>query len=144
MPSLCDVSFLLPLCHGRHEHLLPAKEHLETLSATGELVVCRNGQLGLLRLLSNPAVMQSSVCTTGQAWKVYDTMMSDDRFAFRGEPAGIETRLRELTRGFPVSPKLWQDAYLAAFAITAGLRLLTFDGVFQKFKGLDYLVLTPK
>jgi toxin-antitoxin system PIN domain toxin len=144
MPSLCDVSFLLPLCHGQHEHHLPAKKHLETVSANGELVVCRNGQWGLLRLLSNPAVMQSGVCTTDQAWKVYDTMMSDDRFAFRREPPGMETQLRELTHGFTVSPKLWQDAYLAAFAVAAGLRVVTFDSGFRRFKGLDPLVLTPK
>ena len=144
MPSLCDVSFLLPLCHGQHEHHLPAKRHLDTVSARGELVVCRNAQLGLLRLLSNPVVMRAGVCTTDRAWQVYDTLMSDERFGFRAEPIHLETRLRELTQGFPFSPKLWQDAYLAAFAVEAGLGLVTFDGGFEKFKGLDSLVLAPE
>ncbi len=63
MPSLCDVSFLLPLCHGQHEHHAAAKEHLDGVAASGELVVCRLSQLGLLRLLSNPSVMGSGACT---------------------------------------------------------------------------------
>jgi toxin-antitoxin system PIN domain toxin len=117
---------------------------LDAVAASEELVVCRISQLGLLRLLSNPVVMLSSACTTDQAWRVYDTMMADDRFTFQGEPSGLEAKLRELTSGFPFSPKLWQDACLAAFAVTAGLRLVTFDGGFRKFKGLDCLVLTPK
>jgi uncharacterized protein len=141
MPSLCDVSFLLPLCHGGHEHHPVAQKHAETSAAAGEFVICRQSQLGLLRLLSNFAVMKASACTTDQAWQVYDTMMSDDRFVFRGEPARIESRLREFTRGFPFSPKLWQDAYLAAFAVEAGLRLVTLDRGFKKLSGLDCLVL---
>ncbi len=144
MPSLCDVSFLLPLCYAQHEHHLVAKSDLETVSSKGELAVCRNSQLGLLRLLSNRVVMQSSVCTTDQAWSVYDTLMSDDRFCFQGEPTGVETKLRELTRGLPFSPKLWQDAYLAAFAVRAGMRLVTFDAGFRRFKGLECSILMPK
>jgi predicted nucleic acid-binding protein len=71
-------------------------------------------------------------------------MMSDDRFMFQNEPAGVEARLRELTRGFRFSPKLWQDACLAAFAVEAKLRMVTFDGGFTKFKGLDCMVLAPQ
>ncbi len=144
MPSLCDVSFLLPLCHGQHEHHAAAKQYLDTVAARGELVVCRLSQLGLLRLLSNPSVMGSGACTTDQAWRVYDTMMADDRFAFQREPSGLEAKLRELTGGFPFSPKLWQDACLTAFAITGGLRLVTFDGGFRKFKGLECVTLAAK
>jgi predicted nucleic acid-binding protein len=33
------------------------------------------------------------------------------------------------------------DAYLTAFAITAGLRLVTTDIAFRQFAGLDYLML---
>jgi predicted nucleic acid-binding protein len=34
------------------------------------------------------------------------------------------------------------DAYLAAFAITGGLELITFDKGFSKFGGLRYAVLS--
>jgi predicted nucleic acid-binding protein len=33
------------------------------------------------------------------------------------------------------------DAYLAAFAIMAGLRLVTTDIAFRQFAGLDHLIL---
>ena len=117
MPSLCDVNFLLALCHERHEHYPVAMAKLAATSAAGQMVVCRASQLGLLRLLSNSAVMRESVCTTDEAWQVHDTLMADDRFSYRDEPAGLQAKMREFTKGFPFSPKLWQDAYLAAFAI---------------------------
>ncbi|MBM3837136.1 MAG: VapC toxin family PIN domain ribonuclease [Verrucomicrobia bacterium] len=136
MPSLCDVNFLLSLCHGQHQHHSIAKTRLSEITPPGQLVVCRASQLGLLRLLSNPAVMKESVCTTDSVWQVYDTMMSDDRFIYRDEPAGLQAKLREFTKGFPFSPKLWQDAYLAAFAVCSGQSFLTFDHGFDKFPGL--------
>ena len=38
------------------------------------------------------------------------------------------------------SPKLWMDAYLAAFAIESGQQLVTTDTGFRQFKGLDATV----
>jgi predicted nucleic acid-binding protein len=35
----------------------------------------------------------------------------------------------------------WTDAYLAAFARSAGLRLVTFDRGFARFSGLEVLLL---
>jgi predicted nucleic acid-binding protein len=39
------------------------------------------------------------------------------------------------------SPKLWMDAYLAAFALQSGHRLVTTDRDFRQFKGLDLFLL---
>ncbi len=136
MASLCDVNFLLALCYERHEHHPIAKANLNAATSAGERVVCRVTQLGLLRLLSNPAVMTESVCMTDEAWQVYDTMMADHRFSYRDEPGGLQAKLRAFTKDFPFSPKLWQDAYLAAFAVSASLDFLTFDQGFKKFAGL--------
>ncbi len=43
-----------------------------------------------------------------------------------------------------VSPKLWMDAYLAAFAISGKLRFVTNDKAFRQFQayGLDLHLLT--
>ena len=38
---------------------------------------------------------------------------------------------------------MWTDAYLAAFAQSAGLRLVSFDRGFGRFLGLEKLVLAP-
>src|SRR5712692_5117776 len=61
------------------------------------------------------------------AWEVYDRCRTDERIAFFPEPDGVEPKLRALARGHQSSPNVWADAYLAAFASTAGLRLVTFD-----------------
>ena len=99
MANLCDINFLLPLCHEKHEHSQVAKARLAATPGAGQFVVCRPSQLGLLRLLSNPAAMRESVCTTDEAWEVYDTLMADERFIYWGEPAGLQARLREFTKG---------------------------------------------
>ncbi|MCP5550400.1 MAG: hypothetical protein H7A53_05870 [Akkermansiaceae bacterium] len=41
------------------------------------------------------------------------------------------------------APKLWMDAWLAAFAIRGRMRLVTFDEGFERYRseGLDLLVL---
>ncbi|WVN41054.1 hypothetical protein AOB54_05970 [beta proteobacterium MWH-UniP1] len=40
-------------------------------------------------------------------------------------------------------PKYLTDAYLAAFAVCSGLRLVTFDKDFERFEGLSLLRLKP-
>ena len=53
----------------------------------------------------------------------------------------LEAELRQITKGFPYSPKLWQDAYLAAIAIASDFPLITFDQGFSKFARLKSLIL---
>ena len=142
MPSLCDVNVLLPLCTDRHVHCAAARAWAETITQPHALSVCRVSQLGLLRLLNNPVVMKEHALSTIECWRVYDTLMTDERFVFRPEPAGLERALQKLTRPHSFAPKLWQDAYLAAFAIAGGLQLVTFDQGFRSFVGLDCRVLS--
>jgi predicted nucleic acid-binding protein len=61
------------------------------------------------------------------AWEVWDQLWADDRIAMLPEPDGLEPRLRLHSRLGSASPKVWADAYLVAFASTAGLKLVTFD-----------------
>ena len=62
--------------------------------------------------------------------------MADFRLHFFNEPEGLEIALRALTADGQVSPKLWQDDYLAALAMRGGLSLVTFDEGFRKHKKL--------
>lgn len=140
MPALCDVNILLALCyegHVHHPHALNWFAQQDDL----DVVLCRQVQLGLLRLLSNSAVMGEDVCTLDQAWSVYDLMVSDARFEFRAEPEGVEPFLRQYSAAGQASPKLWQDAYLAAFARSGKLRLVTFDQGFRQFDDLQLILL---
>ena len=65
------------------------------------------------------------------AWAVYDGWLRDDRVRFIEEPPDLDRRLRALTRRRQATPKVWADAYLAAFAETAQMTLVTFDRAFR-------------
>ena len=85
--------------------------------------------------------MGEDVCSLAQAWTIYDEIITDERFDFAIEPEGLEHFLREFTSGETISPKLWQDAYLAAFARSTRAHLVTFDQGFKQFKGLKLTLL---
>jgi predicted nucleic acid-binding protein len=57
------------------------------------------------------------------------------------EPADLGLHLRRLSNFEQVSPKLWQDAYLAAFACAGNHSLVTFDQGFRKFTGVRLILL---
>ena len=140
MPTLCTVNLLLAGCYDRHLHHPAAMAWLEQQDELS-LVICRQTQLSLLRVLTNASVMGSEVCTLTQAWEIYETLVSDERFDFYAEPPGLEPFLRKYTQSGRVSPKLWQDAYLAAFARAAKLHLATFDEGFRQFESLRLTLL---
>lgn len=58
---------------------------------------------------------------------------------FAGEPADARALWLRLGDSKTASPKVWMDAYLAAFAISANLRFVTFDTDFRQYQvhGLD-------
>ncbi|MCL5996437.1 MAG: type II toxin-antitoxin system VapC family toxin [Chloroflexi bacterium] len=141
MPALCDINFLAPLCYAHHQHYPLALNWLEQHDVPRAFAVCRMSQLGLLRLLCTQAVMHEDTLSTAEAWRVYDALMHDDRFVFALEPPGLDAALRRFTsRRAPVTG-LWTDAYLAAFALAAGLQFVTFDRAFRNFTNLDLVLL---
>ena len=56
------------------------------------------------------------------------------------EHAGWEV-FHQLLRSGELPPRLCTDAYLAALAIANGWRLVSFDRDFERFEGLERLVL---
>jgi len=80
--------------------------------------------------------------TNKAAWSAYEGFRGDERISWVEEPRGLETHWTTLAGIAKASPKLWMDAYLAAFAITGGYQLVTMDKAFKQFKGLDLLVLS--
>jgi len=79
-----------------------------------------------------------------EAWAVVERFMEDGRIAFASEPAGVEDAWKSLAIRDTSSPKLWMDAWLAAFARCAGFQMVTTDKAFTQFKGLDLLVVKGK
>ncbi len=144
MVHLCDVNILLALCHGQHEHHAVVSRWVEDGAARASMVLCRVTQLALLRLMNNPAVMGDQVCSGAAGWRIYDLLLSDERFVHYAEPPGMEETLRRLTANIRQSPKLWQDAYLAAFAQTAGIPIVTLDAGFRQFRGVRSVILAAR
>lgn len=60
------------------------------------------------------------------------------------EPSGLQTRWLELAKLPSASPKVWMDAYLAAFAILHDAEFFTLDRDFRNFEeeGLKLRLLT--
>jgi len=122
-----DVNVWLALTYERHEHHQAAAQWLQ--GKEEPVFFCRFTQLGLLRLLTNAQVMGADVLTQRKAWRVYHRWFDDERVGFHDEPDStrLESSFEELSTRSRPSTRLWADAYLAAFARTAGLTLVTFD-----------------
>lgn len=76
-----------------------------------------------------------------EAWRLYDLFLSDSRIEYSEELAGIEPQWRAYTSGLSFSPKVWNDAYLAAFAKVAGWRIVTCDHGFSQYAGANAIIL---
>lgn len=141
---LCDVNVWLALVTRVHEHHGVTTEWLATIHEPSSVVFVRPTQQALLRLLTTQAVFTRHGLTAlsdRAAWAAYDALLADERIALRtDEPLGLETRWRDYTMRDSPTPKLWMDAWLAAFAVSAGYQLVTTDQAFTQFNGLDVLV----
>lgn len=142
MNDLLDASVWVPLCAPDHVHHERARQYWE-IEAAPRLVFCRITVLALLRHLTNPRIMQHAVQTSAAAWDLYERWLALPEIAFLPDPSGLDEQFRRLSRSVNLGPALWTDAYLAAFAMAGGYRLVAFDADFRRFPDLDFLYLTP-
>ena len=141
-----DVNVWLALLNAQHPHHAGAKRYWDEggegdTAPAQRILFCRITMLGLLRLSTNKVVMGGSPYTVQQTWAAWQAVADLPEVAFLAEPAGIDAMFRSLT----IQPRFrasdWTDAYLAAFAKLAGLRLVTFDKGFAQYAGLGLLTL---
>src|SRR5579872_633489 len=123
---LPDVNVWVALASARHIHASACSQWLNSIES-GDVAFCRVSQMGLLRLLTNGSVMGGDVLSSQDAWRVYRRMLADERIHYAPEPYALEAEWRRLTTHDHPAPKIWTDAYLAAFARAAGMRLVTLD-----------------
>ena len=142
---LWDSNVWLALALSKHVHHAAARNWFETVGKPREICFCRSTQQTFLRLLTNAAVFApygNLPLTNQQAWEAYEALLADYRIELRGgEPPGLEGQWTSFALRASASPKLWMDAYLAAFARAGGYRMVTTDVAFRQFPGLDVLVL---
>jgi toxin-antitoxin system PIN domain toxin len=133
--DLLDINVWLALGlpdHPHHERALKYWNH----ASTDQIAFCRITALGMVRLLTNSTVMGGEPLSPGDAWTAYRRFAALPEVALIPEPPGLEDRLAAFIGADAVTPRLWTDAYLAAFALSAGLRMVSFDNDFGRFDGL--------
>jgi toxin-antitoxin system PIN domain toxin len=138
---LPDVNLWLALAFESHIHHAPAKRWFESFSSEG-CSFCRMTQQGFLRLATNPQAFEQETATLSEAWEIYDLFLADPYIFYSEEPAQIEQTWRKFTQGQVFSPKVWNDAFLAAFATTGNFHLVTFDVGFRRFAELNHTILS--
>ena len=121
-----DTNVWLALLLADHIHR-PQAVNWWNEDESESIVFCRLTQIGVLRLLTTAPAMNGRPLSMNQAWNAYDRLFADPRVVFLSEPVALDREFRSKSSGRTSSPKLWTDAWLSAFASTAGLTLVTFD-----------------
>lgn len=146
--SLFDTSVWLAAIFGQHQFHSIARQALRQATHAQPAVFCRATQQSVLRLISTAGIAKSYgvlPLTNRGALLTLDALQALPQVSWQAEPPGIFEKWRSLATLDTASPKVWMDAYLAAFAIQSGLRLVTLDKDFKNFvaQGLDVELLSP-
>jgi uncharacterized protein len=141
MIDLLDINLWVALVDQRHIHH-PIAQAYWAENGANPFAFCRITMLGFLRLATSPkAVLHPK--SHAEAWSIYQEFMAIPQVRFLSEPPALESSFQSLTTQAAFPHRLWTDAYLAAFAIASGCRLVSFDADFARFPGLQFLHLTP-
>jgi uncharacterized protein len=135
-----DINVWLAMAFEAHSHHPAAKSWFES-AGENSCFFCRYTQSGFLRLATNPAVFGADTLTNANAWTCYDALIGDFRVGFIGEPLGLGHLWRRFTMSETYSPKIWNDAFLAAYALAGGMNVVTFDKSFIGYEGLTSIIL---
>lgn len=149
MPGfLVDTSVWLAAFFEEHEFFTRANAFIKTRSAGNPAMFCRATEQSWLRLVTTPSlhrIYNTHTTTNRDAIVVLKDWRSKAGIqCLDAEPAGTNELWLELAAIPSASPKVWMDAYLAAFAIRAGISFATLDSDFRQFEaaGLDLRLLT--
>lgn len=144
--DLPDANVWLALSHTGHPFYAQATAYWEeACAAQTRLWFSRTTMLGLVGLLAQQRVMAGAVLNLPQALAVYQQWLAVPLVGLLPDPLGADQRLQALVGAepAPLPARLWTDAWLAASAEAAGLRLVTFDTDFERL-GLTRLKVLPR
>ena len=148
MPGiLLDTSVWLAAVFPTHPLHPHARQCLQRATPAEPAVFCRSTQQSFLRLASTPALLKTygaDGLTNRDALIALGALMALPQVGEHEEPPGSFPLWQKLASRDTASPKVWMDAYLAAFAISGHLRLATLDHDFRNFvpHGLDLNLLS--
>lgn len=137
MDTLFDSNVWLALTFSAHPHHSLAKKFFATTTREDPACFCRATQQSFLRLATTPALLRAYGAegfTNLDAVSLIAALSKLPNIRLLPEPAELETLWYRIA-GLPtVSPKVWMDAYLAAFAIRQEAEFVTLDQDFRNFE----------
>ena len=139
----------MALTFPTHPFHAAATTVLETCSEAKPASFCRSTQQSFLRLITTAALARNygfPDIDNQQAVEILTGYHELPYVDFLNEPSGIHDLWLKLSNHNTASPKVWMDAYLAAFAISGKLPLVTTDKDFRQYisEGLDLQLLNPE
>ena len=138
--NLFDVSVWIALAFSSHPHHRIAKIEFDNKDSHLPAAFCRATQQAFVRILSTPVVQKlygSPIITNEMAWQKYEMMQALPQVVWLDEPQGLEAVWRKFACRASASPKIWMDAYLAAFDLNHRIPIVTLDEDFLKFPGVS-------
>lgn len=137
MRKLLDINVCLALFIAGHSQHAVADEWYENAKiAKGDVLFCRQTELGFLRLLTQQRVMEPcgrNAFTNQEASELLEQIQSRPAISVVNEVSGTRNLWLALASQNQASPNLWMDAYLAALAITNNVEMVTFDQGFTSY-----------
>ena len=146
--SLVDTNVWIAAVFPTHPFHRQAREVLQKATSASPAVFCRSTEQSFLRLTSSQTILKTygaEGLTNRDALVALDTLLALPQVCEREEPQGVSVIWRRLATRDTASPKVWMDAYLAAFAIGGRLQMISLDHDFKGYKsrGLDLFLLKP-
>lgn len=146
--SLLDTNVWIAAIFTTHPFHESARQVLQEATPADPAVFCRSTQQSFLRLASTPTLLKAygaEGLTNRDALLTLGGLLALPQVCEREEPPGLLALWHRLASRDTASPKVWMDAYLGAFAIAAGLRMVSLDQDFKNFvtHGLDLDLITP-
>lgn len=136
--SLLDSNIWVAAAFRQHAHYIEARAGLSACTSTSPAHFCRATQLSFLRLISTPTVHRAygqPAISNEEAAHFVGEFMSLAQVRYSEDPPGTTELWLRLASRQTASPKVWMDAYLAAFAIRGQLALMTLDKDFRVYVG---------
>lgn len=135
--SLYDTGVWVALSFASHPFHAKASAVFERADSSAPAAFSRATQTSFLRLLTTPAICSAYGCgpiSNREAWAKCEELLALPQVVWLPEPVGIESPWSQCADVGSPSPKVWMDAYLAAFAITCGLKFVSLDKDFIRFQ----------
>ncbi len=145
--SLLDSNVWVAATFSSHEFHGIAMDVLRHANRSQLVLLCRATEMSFLRLITSTRLLArygASGMTNRHALAVVSGLKAHPGIGWADEPPGTVALWRRLADRETASPKVWMDAYLAAFAIAGSLRLVTLDTDFKAYEaqGLKLSLLT--